>query len=463
MKKWLSIFATTILLSSTLTTNVFAAEEIKNPQLFNLEEAGPGEWEEMPEPIFEAEPNNNFGEANEILLDAEVNGTITNDDNDYYKIEITEKGYFYLFGAAEGETDEVVSKIYDKEFNMVNEGGFTEGNFFYDETFVMEPGTYYIQITDTDTNTNQENYIFSAYFAGPEVKRIEGLDRYSTAVKVAYEGWEQPEEIVLATGQDFPDALAAGPLAYQLDAPILLTRTKDLPESVKTYIDVQNVQRVTIIGGPGAVSAEIEKYLRDTLKLTVKRIAGINRFETAVKIADQLTTEVKAEAFVVNGRNFPDALSAAPFAAALGAPILLTETNSLPAVTANKVKQYAATYVVGGDGVVTNSVKGQLPEATRISGINRYETSVQVAEHFKDVSMSTNSAFVATGEKFPDALSASVLAGFYGEPIILTTPDTLHASAEKYFQSNNVLWYTIIGGTGAVSETVEQEIQSLMK
>jgi putative cell wall-binding protein len=462
MKKWLSIFATTILLSSTLTSNVFAAEEIKNPQLFNLEEAD-GEWEEMPEPIFEAEPNNNFDEANEILLDAEVNGTITNDDSDFYKIEITEKGYFYLFGAAEGETDEVVSTIYDKDLNMVNEGGFTEGNFFYDETFVMAPGTYYIEITDTDTNTNQENYTFSAYFSGPEVKRIEGLDRYSTAVKVAYEGWEQPEEIVLATGQDFPDALAAGPLAYQLDAPILLTRTKELPESVKTYIDVQNVQRVTIIGGPGAVSAEVEKYLRDTLKLTVKRIAGIDRFETAVKIADQLTTEVKAEAFVVNGRNFPDALSVAPFAAALGAPILLSETNALPASTATKVKQYSATYVVGGAGVVTDFVKSKLPTPERIGGINRYETSVLVAEFFKDVSMSTNAAFVTTGEAFPDALAASVLAGFYGEPIILTTPTTLHASAEEYFQANNVLWYTIIGGTGAVSDTVEQKIKSLMK
>jgi putative cell wall-binding protein len=461
-KKWFGILATTFLLSSSFTGNAFAAErEMVKPSLFNLQEEEPIDAGEEVPPYIEQEPNNSFVVANDITNEYEVTGSLTVSDEDYFKVEIPAKSYFSIYGNSENEGDQVAGELYDSNFNLINDGGIVDSGTFYDERVITEPGTYYIKIKDNTNNANVENYNFSVFFAPGDVFRMGGADRYETAVKVASEGWsmgDYVEEIILATGEDFPDALAAGPLAAHLHAPILLTKRNELPASVKDFINDFGVVRVTIVGGSGVVSQGIQDYLDKTLE--VSRIAGQDRFETAAKIAASVAPSNKFQAFVVNGRNFPDALSAAPMAAALGAPILLTDAKTMPAVTANAVKQYEEKYVIGGSGVVSDAILNSLG-ATRIGGLNRYETSVAVAEYFE--AYNSYGAFVTTGEKFPDALAASALAGLYGQPIILTTPNTLHPTAQEYFESNELLWYTIIGGTGAVSSKIEQDLWSLVQ
>lgn len=440
MKRWLSIFVMALLLSGGIVSMASAEGE-----------------------ILEQEPNNSFEEAHSILNDAKVKGSLTENDQDYFKIEIKEKSYFSIYGTVEGRQDQIEATFYDSNFNQLIDNEVYQGSVVFYDKVVHEPGTYYIKVTDyQDTISLTENYTIQLFVITPEVKRIWGSDRYETAVAIAYFERDYATQIFLATGEDFPDALAVAPLAFRTESPVLLTRSKELPESVKRFIKNQRVKKVTIVGGTGAVSQEIENYLRNTLGLEVVRLGGKDRFETAVKIGEQVSPgPFKPAAIVVNGRNFPDAVSIAPQTAYRPAPILLTDTHTLPKVTADFIKPFLETYVIGGTGAVSESVLNLLPSPIRIGGKNRYETSVAIAEYFKP--SGPQSAVVTTGENFPDALTASSIAGIRSQPIILTPPAALHPSVKDYFQSNEVLWYTIIGGTGAVSNTVEQEIWSLVK
>ncbi|MFP3361692.1 cell wall-binding repeat-containing protein, partial [Planococcus sp. SIMBA_143] len=78
----------------------------------------------------------------------------------------------------------------------------------------------------------------------------------------------------------FPDALAAAPLAYYYNAPILLTEKKKLSKVTEAALTFLQVENVTIVGGKGAVSTSIENYLEDELGIEVDRVAGKDRYET---------------------------------------------------------------------------------------------------------------------------------------------------------------------------------------
>jgi putative cell wall-binding protein len=419
---------------------------------------GPGGQEEN-SGFGEQEPNDAMATANVILKEGNVSGSLNNTDTDFFKVSIPNKGSFSLYGTT-------FSYEVGAEINMYVDQGeklesacesFTEyGSFYCEQT--LDPGTYYIQLNSVnDTQNYGIDYEFSTFVTEPGVQRISGETRYDTATNIANDGWSGgASEIVLATGQNFPDALAAGPLAYSLSAPILLTTKDVLPKSVIQFIQDKGVNKVTIIGGNEAVSSQVESYLRNLLKLEIYRISGNDRFETAAKIADELPESYEARAIVVNGRNYPDALSASSYAAQNGFPILLTESDRLPAVTAEMLSGEEMTTVVGGTQVISDTVFNQLPDPERISGKDRYETSAKMAEL-----VSSPSSFVATGTNFADALSGSVLAAMYGEPIILTRPTGLSEEAKAFFNYYGVMNYTILGGTSAVGSEVEQELWNI--
>jgi putative cell wall-binding protein len=431
MRKWVGVLTAFVLLFGISLTTAHAEGTV--------------------DPVFsdEQEPNNAMDTANVITNNSLVSGSLSNTDTDFFKVSIPEKGVFSLYGTT--YSNEVGAKIvvYNAQGDKLTEND----GFYFERT--LEPGTYYIQLNSTNDTTNAGiDYEFFTSFTQPEVKRISGDTRYDTAVNIANEKWaDGASEIVLATGQDFPDALAAGPLAYSLNSPILLTNKDSLPDSVIKFIQDKGVKKVTIIGGTEAVSSSVEGYLHNTLGLEINRISGSNRFETAAKIADALPANNDAKAIVVNGRNYPDALSISSYAAQYGYPILLTETDTLPQVTAEKLTGKESTTVVGGTEAVSDAILSQLPKPERISGQDRYETSAKVAELLPNIS-----AFVATGTNFADALSGSVLAAMYGEPIILTRPTGLSEEAKAFFNNNRVIDYTILGGTSAVGPQVENEL-----
>src|SRR5690606_20595324 len=116
--------------------------------------------------------------------------------------------------------------------------------------------------------------------AGHWSDRLAGASRYDTAVAISKAGWNSASTVVIATGTDFPDALAGGPLAYQENAPILLTKGDALHPSAAAEIRRLKPVNAILLGSSGALSATVEKQVRQ-LVAHVDRIGGKTRYDTA--------------------------------------------------------------------------------------------------------------------------------------------------------------------------------------
>lgn len=201
----------------------------------------------------------------------------------------------------------------------------------------------------------------------------------------------------------------------------------------------------------------------------VSRLAGADRFETAVQVSQQWAPFAPGEGvvYLANAFGFADALSAAPAAAAQDAPLLLTRANTIPDVVVAELQRLnpATVKVVGGAGVVSNAVISQLAailpaaQVDRVSGIDRYETSRAITlDAFGDDGSS--SAFIATGRSFPDALSASAAAGSLDAPVILVDGSQASIDAATEFVLNDLGASTvyIAGGIGVVTQSIQNQI-----
>ncbi|MGI2327690.1 cell wall-binding repeat-containing protein [Planococcus sp. YIM B11945] len=290
------------------------------------------------------------------------------------------------------------------------------------------------------------------------VERVKGSDRYETAVELSKEGWETSKVVVLARGDNYADALAGVPLAKKYDAPLLLSRTSKLPGSTYDEIKRLKAEKVYVLGGTGAISDAVIKQLKSD-GITVERISGKDRFETAAKISEKFG---KADsAIIVSGENFPDALSVASYAGSEGLPILLTRENTLPNATkAALVKlQTNRSLVIGGTSAVGKTVADSLPNAYRISGDTRYDTSLEVAKYFgKD----TDRVYVATGTSYADALAGGPLASRHETGVFLVGK-SITPELGEYLQDHHVEYAKVIGGTMAVSDKVVQELNDYLK
>lgn len=292
------------------------------------------------------------------------------------------------------------------------------------------------------------------------VQRISGERRYDTAVEISREGWKSTDTVILAREDDFADALTAVPLAYKKDAPILLTRSTKLRDQTLREIKRLKAKNIIIIGGPEAINNNIQSTLQN-VGLNVRRINGNSRTETALLIAQEIAPNGSKQVFVVNGYNFPDALSIAPYAARNGIPILITQRDLLPNVTVNALEQLNAqeTILVGGPDVVKDSIKNKLPGVNRISGKDRYVTNILLAEHFN---VNVEEMYISTGKNFADSLAGASLAAKNNTGILLVhhrIPDSVY----DYIVKNDVRKLTIFGGEIAVPEEIRENLLELLK
>lgn len=293
-----------------------------------------------------------------------------------------------------------------------------------------------------------------------EVTRRYGADRFATAVELSKKGWDTAECVVLARGDIYADALAGAPLAFALDAPILLTESAKLTPVTEAEILRLCASRVIILGGTSAISQQTEDALKD-LGLTVERIVGTDRYATAALIAEKIAPNGVAKAVLASGENYPDALSVAAYAAKNGMPILLTLGESLPDVTETALKDLGVkeTLVVGGTDVIGNVVLKAVPGGARISGDDRYATSLAVARHFNPP---TSVIFIATGAKFADALCGAVLAAKHNCGILLVH-SVIPVELARYLTDKGVVQVVILGGTSSVSTKIENAIKALLE
>jgi putative cell wall-binding protein len=186
----------------------------------------------------------------------------------------------------------------------------------------------------------------------PSIVRIDGADRYEVSrniVDYAFcdlaPGVEATEcsgtgasQMFVATGANFPDALAAGPAAAHLEGAVLLVpgSASGLDEPTRELLDRAGATAARIAGGPNSVSTSIEDELRSTLGYAI-RYSGADRFEVAASINDDVFRSKVATVYIASGLVFSDALSAGPAAAAEGSPLFLVRPYCYPLPTAQAI------------------------------------------------------------------------------------------------------------------------------
>jgi C-terminal peptidase prc len=291
------------------------------------------------------------------------------------------------------------------------------------------------------------------------VKRVAGVNRLRTAVEVSKRGWsEGASAVVVARADEFADALSGTVLAAKYGAPMLLTYSDGLGQDVKDELARLQPRDVIILGGTAAVSAAVENELKALYG--VRRIAGMDRFETAALIAAEVGQS--GEAILVNGFGFADALSVSAYAGSRGIPILLTRGDSVPDATLQALNQLGTekVTVVGGPAAVSLAVEQGLPyQVDRIAGADRYQTSVEVAKR-----ANSDKLFVVRGDGFADALAGGAWAAREGGTVVLVGTYEVPESVGVYVLQNApaISGIFVIGGYAAVSADVQGSLLSIL-
>jgi putative cell wall-binding protein len=194
-----------------------------------------------------------------------------------------------------------------------------------------------------------------------------------------------------------------------------------------------------------------------------QRIAGDDRFQTAIDLAKAAFPNGATNAVLVNGLGFADGLAAGPLAARLGGPVLLTQPDFLPFTVAIALQDLGVTNVtvVGGPAAVSDDVVATARDVTkgtteRISGDNRYKTAAAVAARFPGGGAAT---YVANGLDFADALTGGAAAASAGVPLLLTDPKSVPGEVLGAIQTLAPSEVRVLGGVGAVSDAAFAQLQ----
>lgn len=283
------------------------------------------------------------------------------------------------------------------------------------------------------------------------VHRISGSDRYSTAIDLSKKAFDEADTAVIASGQNFADALSGGALAAINKAPLLLVdNTSSTVDKVNKELRRLGVKKVYILGGKNSISVNTEMKISndkdsDDKSRTVERIDGSDRYETSYKIYKEVARSQsgKEEVILVNGTEFADALSAGPLAAYTNRAIVLTDGKNL---VSGLDKNNDKNIIIGGLSSMDSSFKGR-----RISGSDRYETSVKVAKELGSV----DNVMLASGETYPDGLASISLYNKYKAPLLLSQRYSLPSVTKRYINDKSVKDIYIVGGTNSISTKVE--------
>ncbi|MHB9002572.1 MAG: cell wall-binding repeat-containing protein [Coriobacteriia bacterium] len=339
----------------------------------------------------------------------------------------------------------------------------------------------------SEWNNDASNFIHKVYLYGdqgfkrkaftPKIKRLAGANRIETAVEISKQTFPLgTSTAVLATANNFPDALCGVPLAHAYRAPILLCNGTSLDAAVSQELQRLDVSRVIILGGSTSMSDDLYKSVKSLKNskgtlLKVERIWGPDRYATAVAVADKLDAKrgsTPARIVLASGEDFPDALSASPYAARRGYPILLTPSSrvSTPTLDAMIDRGPESVIVVGGEAAIASEVETSYAEGAwtstdRWAGDNRYATARVVADHAISEGHSLERFGLATGANFADAVSGGLLVARVNGVLLMTRPASLHPEVEDFLgarafgEGRGVLDAYVLGGSAALSADVE--------
>ncbi len=218
----------------------------------------------------------------------------------------------------------------------------------------LDPERIFILGSVGAVSQSVENAI-NALGTGAVIERLEGSDRYGTSRAIVERFYDDADRLFIATGRDFPDALAAGPAAAQVGGPVLLVpgTASALDPTTATLLDSLNPQTVYIAGGPTVVSDGILNQVDQIASVGAERLSGANRYETAVAINNEVFTTSEF-AYIATGLGFADALGGAAAAASKSAPLYLSGPSCVPTTVLASITALSGqtVYVLGSEPVL---------------------------------------------------------------------------------------------------------------
>lgn len=317
-----------------------------------------------------------------------------------------------------------------------------------------------------------------------DVFRVAGTDRVATAIKLmnATEK-EWGDTVIIARSDIFPDALAAGPLADVLDAPILVSKPgSSLDSRVMDELEDSDFDRVILLGGTGVFTEDVREDLIEE-GFEVERQRGVDRYETAVGIAkrvareladrdvDGFTNRKSVNVYLATGTNFPDAMAAGAAAADNDGVVLLTYGAKMNSSTLDFLKSEWKRIPDFANGIEIHTVGRDAELAAKSSiddiadtntGRDRYHTAVLLASKFKH---DPDTIAIASGENHADGVVAGGWVANHDGPLLLTANKSLPTVVKNYLFgfADGDTDIVVVGGTGSVSRNVSEQIKDLFK
>ncbi|WP_153463459.1 cell wall-binding repeat-containing protein [Sediminibacillus terrae] len=253
-------------------------------------------------------------------------------------------------------TPDTLQEVTLKEIDRLNPDHYVSGS---------RPYKIYLLGGTAAVSLKIENKLKSRY-GNAEIIRLSGATRYETAANIAEVTARSntADEIYLTTGDEkSSDALSIASYAAENQIPILLTEKSRLNKQVSQFIQDNNIRKATIIGGTNAVSAAVEKTLRQKVSI-VERVSGKTRFETSVAIAEKYyPKQALSNVFFARGYGMADSLSGTALAARQKSPLLLTNEKEVPDVLSEWLKGLPGEpvyYYLGGNSAISPSVRNKL-------------------------------------------------------------------------------------------------------
>jgi spore germination protein YaaH/putative cell wall-binding protein len=292
------------------------------------------------------------------------------------------------------------------------------------------------------------------------VSRLGGADRYATAAAVSAATFGPGVPVAyIATGQNFPDALAGAAAAGHKGGPLLLTTRDGLPAATAAELARLKPAKIVVLGSSAVVSTAVATALKSYTAGTVSRLGGADRYATAALISAATFAPGVPVAYLATGQNFPDALAGAAAAGHKGGPLLLVTKDALPAaIKAELARLKPAKIVILGSGAVVSAAVATAADAyttgsvSRLGGTDRYATAAAVSAATFGPGVPV--AYIATGQNFPDALAGAAAAGFKGGPLLLVTTDALPAVVAAELARLEPARIVVLGATSVVSGAV---------
>ncbi|HBE9334868.1 TPA: cell wall-binding protein Cwp10 [Clostridioides difficile] len=304
------------------------------------------------------------------------------------------------------------------------------------------------------------------------VKKLKGVDRFETAVKISQSGWTKSDTVVIVNGEDksMVDGLTATPLASVKNSPILLSSNEKLPQKTVEELKRLNPSKVIVIGGNNSMpNSVVEAIKAVNSKISVQRIGGDTRYQTSINIAKEIDkTNNVSKLYIGAGNGEADSLSIASLAGKEKTPIVLTQKDGVDNeaeqfIKSNKVSNI---YFIGGVEKISNKAIEQVGKIAnkdisnnRVAGQTRQETNAKVIDKFYSQSK-LDGVVVANQDKLIDALAVGPLAAKNNSPVILAT-NTLDKSQESSLKGKNSSKLFEVGG--GIASSVIDKIKSLIE